>query len=295
MAHAKACAVLLGFVVCATTPRAWADRDKAAAAYKQGSAAFAHGAFGEAAAAFETAYVEDPRAASIYNAALSWQGAHDDARAADDFARAIAATDLQPDLLDNAKTQLAKLETTLGKLTLGGPAGARFAVAHASGGVPADVHLTSGHYIVHVKYADATTGDFGVDVAAGASAHVDLTYHAIVAPPPPPPPPVMQARGVLGEKTLPISIALIGAGAVAGGFAIGLGVATLNAINDLKQSGDTSQSAHDSATSLRAWTDVFFIGALLLGGAGIAALATIHRVQVQAALGPGSFVVRGTF
>jgi hypothetical protein len=125
---------------------------------------------------------------------------------------------------------------------------------------------------------------------------VDVTPHAVVTLAPLPPPlPETQSGGVLGPKTLPISLALIGGGVVAGGFAIGLGIATLDAISSLKQSGDMSQSAHDSATSLRVWTDVAFIGALVIGGAGIAALVTVHRVKVEAALGPGAFMLHGTF
>jgi hypothetical protein len=293
MTHGRA--HVLGFALFMATSSAWADRDKAAASYKQGVAAFAHNAFGEAAAAFEAAYAEDPRGASIYNAALSWQGMHEDARAADDFARAMASSDLKQDLLDNAKTQLAKLEAALAKLTIDGPAGARFSVAHASGSVPFEVHVAPGHYVVHATYSDGTSGDFAIDGVAAAAAEVDLKPRAVVTLEPFPTIPVTHVEGVLGTKTLPISLALIGGGVVAGGVAIGLGVATLGAINNLKQSGDTSQSAHDSATSLRAWTDVFFVGALLVGGAGIAALVTVHRVQVRAALGPGSFMLQGTF
>ena len=272
-----------------------ADRDKAAAAYKQGAAAFAKGSFAEAAAAFDTAFAEDPRGASVYNAALAWQSAKDDARAADDFARAIAAADLRADLVDNAKAQLAQLEPKLGRVSITGPTSAHFSVAHASGTLPARVHLAPAHYVVHATYDGGTSGDFPVDVVAGAEAPIDLTPH--VAPPvlAPLPPEPTRSRGIFGTSTLPISLALIGAGAVAAGFSIGLGVAAVDSLSEFKASNYTSAAPHDRAVQQRDFSNVMLVTAIVLGGVGITALVTIHKVRVQAALGPAAFALRGTF
>ncbi len=277
------------------TSVAHADRDKAATAYKQGSAAFAKGAFGEAAALFESAFSEDPRGASIYNAALSWQNARDDARAADDFTRAIASSDLRADLLDNSKAQLAKLETTLGRVALTGPPGAHFAVAHANGTTPAQVHLAPGHYVVHTTFEGAMSNDVPIDISAGALTSTDLTPHAVA--------PVVAVHvdeptkrtGVIGKATLPISLVVIGTAAVAAGFWIGLGVAALDASNTFHASNLYDGAAHDKAVTFRDWSNVTFVTALVLGTVGVAALATVHSVKVQAAVGPGSLVLHGTF
>lgn len=286
-------AVTLAIVLVA--PCALADRDKAAAAYKQGTAAFAKGSFAEAAAAFDTAYAEDPRGASVYNGALAWQGAKDDARAADDFARAVASTDLRADLADNAKAQLAQLEAKLGRVSITGPANAHFVVAHASGSLPARVHLAPAHYVVRATYDGGTSGDFSVDVSAGAEAPVDVTPHVVVLPPQPPPPVPMRARGIFGPSTLPISIALIGAGAVAAGFSIGLGVAAVDSLAEFKASGYTSVPPHDRAVQQRDVSNAMLVTAVVFGAVGITALVTIHKVRVQAALGPSALVLRGTF
>jgi hypothetical protein len=291
--NARAAAVGIALALVAGTARA--DRDKAAAAYKKATADFARGAFTDAAASFDTAFAEDPHGASAYNAALSWQSAHDGARAADDFARALAAGDLAAPLVENAKKQLAVLEATLGRVSIAGPADARFTVGSTSGAPSAVVHLAPGHYSVHATFAGGTSADFPVDVAAGGQASVTVAPPAAPPPPPAPTPEVTQRAGVLGPATLPISIGLIGAGVVAGGFAIGLGIATLDALDAYKQTGYTSQSAHDHATELRDWTNVAFVSALVLGAAGIGALVTVHRVKVHAVVGLGSIGLVGSF
>jgi hypothetical protein len=291
-------AVAVGLAIALLAGNALADRGKAAAAYKEGTAAFARGAFAEAAVAFETAFAEDPRGASAYNAALAWQNAPADARAADDFDRAIAAGDLRTNLLDNAKAQLAKLDATLGRVSIAGPAGARYSVAHASGAPPALVRLAPGHYIVHAVFEDGTVGEFPVDATPGEEGSLKLAPRKIeslpVAPAPLPPETTRHA-GVFGPATLPVALGLVGAGVIAAGFSIGLGVTAKSALNEFTASGDTSQSEHDRAVSCRDASNVVLVGALVVGGVGIAALATVHRVKVEAALGPGSLVLRGAF
>lgn len=291
--RARAAAATLAFVLASSS--AYADRDKAAAAYKQGTTDFAKGSFASAAASFDTAFAEDPRGASVYNAALAWQSAKDDARAADDFARAIAAADLRADLVDNAKTQLAQLEAKLGRVAIMGPASAHFTVAHASGSPPMHVHLAPAHYVVHATYDGGTSADFPIDVVAGAEAPVDVAPHVAAPPPIPPPLEPARSRGIFGTSTLPISLALIGAGAVAAGFSIGLGVAAVDSLAEFKASGYTSVPPHDRAVQQRDFSNVMLVTAIVLGGVGITALVTIHKVRVQAAVGPGAFALRGTF
>jgi hypothetical protein len=297
-AFVNARALALGLAITLVAGRAIADRGEAAAAYKEGTAAFARGAYADAATAFETAFAEDPRGASAYNAALAWQSALADARAADDFVRAIAAGDLRPDLLDNAKAQLAKLDATLGRVSITGAAGVRYSVAHASGAPPAVVRLAPGHYVVRAVLEDGAVGEFPVDVTAGTEGSVSLSprkAEPLPAVPAPLPSETTRTAGVLGTATLPVAIGLVGAGVVAAGFSIGLGVSAKSALNEFTASGDTSQSEHDRAVSCRDASNVVLVGALVVGGVGIAALATVHRVKVDAALGPGSLVLRGTF
>ncbi len=287
----------LALALALAAPAARADREKAAAAYKSAAADFARGAFADAAASFESAFAEDPRGASAYNAALSWQNAHDDARAADDFARALAAGDLGDALRTNAVKQLAKLEATLGRVSISGPAGARFALAHARGAPPAIVHVAPGHYVVHATFEGGASSDVPVDVAAGAEQHVDVAPPPPPTPPPPPAPPpeIVRREGLLGAPTAGVSIGLLGGAVVGAGFAIGLGVAAIDALDAYKQTGYSSQAAHDHATALRDACSVVIVSASALAAAGLALLLTIHRVHVRASVGVGSFAVAGVF
>jgi hypothetical protein len=105
----------------------------------------------------------------------------------------------------------------------------------------------------------------------------------------------MRSRGILGPSTLPISLALIGAGVVAAGFSIGLGVAAVDSLSEFKASDYKSIPPHDRAVQQRDFSNAMLVTAIVLGGAGITALFTIHKVRVQAALGPAAFGLRGTF
>ena len=295
--NVRVVALLAGLAFFVLTANARADREKAAAAYKAATTAFAQGAFTDAATLFETAQAEDPRGPNVYNAALSWQSAREYARAADDFVRALASPDLPAELNQNARTQLAKLEPILAKVSIEGPSGARATVAHAHAAVPADVHLKPGHWVVHVTYSDGDTGDFPVNAAAGASVRLDVTPRpvtAAVVPPPPSAPiephPSVPMTGALGAPTLAVGIAMIATGVVTGGISVGLGVAALASYNQYKQSGLTSRPEHDSAVTLRDWTNATLIAALVLGAAGITLAATVHRVKVQVGVGSLSLV-----
>ena len=151
------------------------------------------------------------------------------------------------------------------------------------------------HYVVHATYDGGDERRLPVDVAAGAEAPVDVTPHVVGAAASRPRPSRDTTRGILGPSTLPISISLLGAGAVAGGFSIALGVARWTRSPSSKQTGYTSQDAHDHAPSLRDCTNVMFVTALVLGAAGIAALVTVHRVKVRASVGLGSLTLSGSF
>src|SRR5262249_5117942 len=135
------------------------------------------------------------------------------------------------------------------------------------------------------------------DVTAGSEAPIDVTPPHVVAPPvlAPPPPEPTTSRGVFGTSTLPISLALIGAGAIAAGFSIGLGVAAVDSLAEFKASGYTQVPPPDRAVQQRDSSNALLITAIVLGGVGITGLITIHKVRVQAAIGPSAFVLRGTF
>ncbi len=277
---------------------ALADRAKAVTLYHAGEALFSKGDFRGAANSFDAAFKEEPRGAAAYNAAESWESANELVRAADDFEASLKAGDLNPDLAKTAHEHLAVLDQKLAHLHLDGAAGTTVQVAQLEGAaLPVDLRVVPGRYTIHAKTSAGTVFDKDVDVTAGAPLRVD------VAPPPPPPqvvpppvdtpPPQPGMTGIIGKSTLPVGIAFGAVGVALAATSIGLGFATVSASDDYQASGYHSQDLHDQAVSLRLWTNVTLVGAIIMGAVGIGALATLHKQKTEVSFGPG--LVSGRF
>ena len=89
LAIALGAALLGGNVARAEDPKAQAARD-----FRGGSEAYARHDYRTAARLFDEAYRVVPRGAAAYNAGLAWESAEEPARAADDYRRALEASDL---------------------------------------------------------------------------------------------------------------------------------------------------------------------------------------------------------
>ncbi len=269
---------------------ALADRAKAVTLYHAGEALFAKGEFRSAAAQFDAAFKEEPRGAAAYNGAQSWESANELVRAADDFEASLKAGDLNPDLAKTAHEHLAALDQKLGHLHLDGALGTTVQVAQLEGAaLPADLRIAPGRYTIHAKTSAGTAFDKDVDVIAGAQLRVD-----VAAPPPPiappsvaAPPPQPGMTGIVGKSTLPVGIAFGAVGVALAVTSIGLGLATVSASDDYQASGYHSQDLHDQAVSLRLWTNVTLVGAIIMGALGIGALATLHKQKTEVSFGPG--------
>ncbi|MGD0527774.1 MAG: hypothetical protein ABSE49_21755 [Polyangiaceae bacterium] len=89
LATALAIALPGGNVARAEDPKA-----QAALSFRAGSEAYARHDYRTAARLFDEAYRIVPRGAAAYNAGLAWESAEERARAADDYTRALEASDL---------------------------------------------------------------------------------------------------------------------------------------------------------------------------------------------------------
>lgn len=280
--------------ICATQV-AFADRARAASLYHAAEAAFKKGDYLQAATTFEASYKEEPRTATLYNAALSWESINEPARAADDFAAALKGVDLTPDLVKQARERLARLDRQVGRVQIEGAAGITVQIGPLDGAaVPVELRLTPGHYTVHAKTGSGASFDKDVDVTAGAQVRVELAPPpaAPVATNPVPPPIEVEApspgtTGIVGKATLPVGIALSAACLALTATTIGLGAATLGASDDYQASGYRSQDLHDQAVSLRTWTNVALVGALVTGALGVGALLTLHKQKTEITFLPG--------
>ena len=290
---------ILTFGLClllAAAPALAGDRKLAAAKYKEGEAAFAAKDYAKEADAFEQAYREDPRGASIYNAAMSWQALASNARAADDFEAATRAGDLPADLASAAHAQLAKLEAVLVHLKIVGPADAKFTGAgiDAPTGLPFTMRAVPGTLVLHVAYGDGRTEDKSVDAKTPGDLTVDLT--PAVAPPPvpiAPGPEKREVRGLFGKASIPVGIVFLGTSAAFIGAWVGLGVAALGARDEFAASGYTSQDAHDRAALERDLANFAAGFAIATAAMGVITLVTVHKVPVS--VGIGSVSLHGTF
>lgn len=271
--------LLAATLVLATAPRATAD-DVAAAAkfFAEGKSAYARGDNRAAALAFEEAYRRAPRGAAIFNAATAWDAAGDPPRAADDYALAIASSDLDDAKKKEATTQLAKLEAQLGRISITGPSSARVNVAHViDGTLPLVVHVRPGAHEIRAQFAGGKSEARTVKVDGGAIENVVFEEKAAAATPvvtaqatptPPPAEPVETSHPARAW-----GFVSLGAGALFGGTAVFLGVRALSARDDYDASGHRDAAARDRASQLRTWANVSWAAAGTFAALGVVLIA----------------------
>lgn len=259
-----------------STARADENADTAAELFRTASAAFARGEYRAAAIGFEEANRRVPHAATLYNAALAWSAAGEKARVADTLRAALGAPGLTPEKEGEIRVRLGSLEAELARVNVDGPPGARVWLAHVQGGLlPALIYVAPGDHEVTIERADGTRHVKRITLAAGQEQAIAFeTPRApgpLQPPPPPSPPPPVEAPGrsqrILGWVGL-------GAGACAFGAGVALGVSALDARDQFEGSGLLDVEAHDRAALLRTWTNVVWIGAGVLGAAGVVVLVT---------------------
>jgi tetratricopeptide (TPR) repeat protein len=305
----RAVAIALFVLVAVTARTAAADEQSALVAYRHGEDAFKAGDFRSAAQSFEAAFRQDPRGASIYNAALAWASAGDDPRAADDFALAIATPDLPDGFANEARSRLAALERSLARVDVTAPSGARITLAHAKdANAPAHVHVAPGTYEIRVVFADGRTRAKTIAALAGRAMVVDVEPPApvAVAPVPSAAPVTTEAPEAPQPRSSRRTFAWIalGGAAVAGAAGIYFYVDARNTRDDYVAKHDATgaidTSLHDSAQSalVRSW---------IAGGVAVAAAATgvvlfltepdAPRTSASIRFGvtPGGAVARGSF
>lgn len=250
---------LLGCLIVTSLParpaRADATED-AKVAFDEGQAAFAAKRYSEAAAAFERSARAKPHPASLVNAAEAWE-------LDGNLVRAARACDWALTLeLDTAmsaaiRDRLARLLPSIGTVVVAGDA----TVVAKLDGDPirpgARVRVSRGRHILSIarKQGDVTTE---LELGAGEERRVDLEAVADVQPIPETP-----------TKSLAPPVATwasLGLAAVAGGVAIGFGVATANAKTDYEST--PTVEGRDAFYRDRTITNVSLVvtGAFVLAG-----------------------------
>jgi hypothetical protein len=168
--------------------RAQDATEQAARSFRAGAEAYAHGDFAAAARDFEAAYRIAPRAAAVYNAGLSWEGAGELARAADDYATALGSPDVRADQRSDAAARLRALEAKLARLVVTGPPDAHVSVDGApDASLPLSVHLAPGRHALHASYGTGRGESRAFEASAGEEVGVRLNEPPEAQTPPPPP------------------------------------------------------------------------------------------------------------
>ncbi len=263
---------------------AWgqSQESRAAAADQEARAAFAEGEFKRAAERFEEANRLAPHAQLRYNAALAWQKAGANARAADGYEAALQQGGLDEQRAGKARTVLAALKQNLGYVKIPGPLGGTLSVAHLKRApIPTQFHLTPGTHELSVERADGSGASKTIQVRAGEVLNVEVEAGAATLGPTRPP----TGRDTPPTKDTPEKPAAspsqatwgwiaLGSGVVLGGAAAYFGTQTLSASDDYEASNFTDADARDRGTRNRLITNIALGGAVVAVGVGSYLLLT---------------------
>ena len=256
-------------------------KTQAARSFQTGSEAYQRKDFRTAARAFDEAYRIAPRGAAAYNAGLAWEGAGERIRAADDYTRALEASDLGAAERADATGRLRALERTLATLSFSSPSGTRLVLDEVE--LPTStttVHVEPGTHALRVEYRGGRGESRSVVARAGVEQSLKLGEPVEDDAPAAPidvPEPAVHPSAVPSHREsappaaspdrTPMWIALGGA-AVAAGVAIVLYERGLSARNEFVYGGSTDASLRNQATTFRTGTWIAWSAAGVLAATG---------------------------
>lgn len=276
------------------------DKDAGAQArlhFETANLAFEEERYAEAAREFETAHELKPHAAVLFNAAQAWQLAGAPERAADDYAQALARSELTDEQSEYARQALKSLRQDLGWIDVAGDRGIHAELEGQALDLPFTRHLSPGAHNLSATDSSGQTWTQEFTIRRDRPLKVYLR--------PPSPEPVTATEPSLdshrsSNEDWPIRRTMgtvsLGAGAAFGLGSVLLGVATLNTNKKFEQSDYHDQSLHDRAVSLRTWTNVFALSGAVVGGTGLVLLLTdASQEEISLQLSPDRVALRSRF
>ncbi len=258
-------AIVLAATLSTTDARAEDPKTQAARSFHAGSEAYTRGDFRAAARAFDEAYRLVPRGAAAYNAGLAWESADDRRRAADDYTRALEASDLGSAERADATGRLRALESAFGRFTFSAPPGTRLVLDDVDlTGASTSVHVEPGKHALRVDYPGGK-GELRTLVArAGVEQAVKLGETTTTETPGVEPP--TESTTAPGEDTphpehtaskAPNRTAMwltLGGAGLSAGVAVILFELGLTARNNFAAGGEADPSQRDQAVGFRTAT-----------------------------------------
>jgi hypothetical protein len=272
--------------------------------------------YGQAAHLFEAAAALGRQPGAFHSAGLAWELADRPERAADAYARALAAGEgLSATETQQAKDRLDALERSLGTLDVKAPAGWTVQLdGGAEAPVPARLHGVAGFHSLATAAPERAIARRDVRLELGKATALTLkdepssSAKAPTEPSRPEPapstptaapaqprvvtveaPPSGQVRRAVGFTALGLGVAALGASVV-------LGLETLDARNAYNAS--PSRPLYDHEQTLQTWTNAALIGGAVLAVGGIVLVVWPSgggEGRVGLAPSPGGGSVVGTF
>jgi len=264
-------------------PGARADNnelDVAAQFFEAGAAAARKREFRVCAEAFTEAHKRAPHGATIYNAALCWDGDKQPDRAANDYEESLALGNLSPQQKVQAEKRLAKLKKELGRIEVTDPKGVRGSVGPIKQKpIPFSTYVSPGDYQLRVEGPDGELVTRDVEVEPGETQSIALQLEKPepeTAPNPTPPKDASTPSNF--QRTT--GWVLVGAGVVATGVGFAYYASSLTAkqefdnVNGVKGKEAEAEAKHQLAIDRYSLARAFWIGAVVAGGAGVALILT---------------------
>ena len=293
VARLRAAALGIAIAACfASSPRiAFAQQQDAdtplATLFDEASEAFAKKEFATAARKFEAAHRRAPRGQTAYNAALSWEAAGEQPRAADAFALALEDAALPAAAQTHATARLAALERGVMTLRLDAPEPAHVWIGYVENRqLPATLHVGPGAHPLIVRFDDGRTVRQEIEARAGGRVTLKIAPPAVqpvVAEPPRSPKPQRMPEAPAAHAAPPpanggtqrvVGWIALGTAAAATATAAYLGVRGLDARDEFDASGNTNAGARSEAVAFRTWTNVAWVSAIVFGAAGVVLLVS---------------------
>ena len=259
----------------------------AAQFFEAGAAAAKKGEFRVCAEAFTEAHKRAPHGATLYNAAMCWEGAKDRARAANGYTESLKLGGLSEAQSKQAKKKLADLQAALGKLEITEPKGTRASVGPiAQTRIPFETFVEPGDHEIKLEGPEGEIVERGVSVAAGQLKVVKLELDEDEpAGAPQKPTPTQPADDSAGNLQRTFGFVLVGASAAAAGVGLGFYVSALGAKQKFDDSDHKDAGAREDAIDRYSVARAFWIGAGVGAAAGVTLILLAPKKQAPASAG----------
>lgn len=263
-------------MLCAQPARGQTQESQAAEADKRARAEFAAGDYRAAALSFEKANALAPYPQLRFNAALAWERAGDEARAANGYESALSRGGLDAEREATARRALTVLKERLAYLQIRSPIGGVVSIGHmARAAIPLNTHLAPGEYTIAIEMPGGAKRSEQLVVRAGEVRELSFEESAPTVGPTPRREATTrerdpQPRSVeTGSNRATWGWVMIGGAVALSGAATYTGLRTLQAADDYGASNETDADIRDEGVRYRTLTNIAIGGAAVCAGLGV--------------------------